>query len=64
MASRPVVRIPGASSGIRAVTVPPLPDAGQWTAFEAARQSMLPNFGQTHAATRYREAARPGSPKP
>jgi short-subunit dehydrogenase len=39
------------------VTIPPLPDAGQWTAFEAARQAMLPNFMQTHAAERYRAAA-------
>jgi short-subunit dehydrogenase len=39
------------------VTIPPLPDAGQWAAFEAARQAMLPNFRQTHAAARYRAAA-------
>jgi short-subunit dehydrogenase len=38
------------------VTIPPLPDAGQWTAFEAARQVMLPNFKQVHAAERYRNA--------
>jgi short-subunit dehydrogenase len=37
-----------------AVTIPPLPDAGQWEAFSAARQAMLPNFGQEHAAARYR----------
>ena len=36
------------------VTVPPLPDAAQWDAFQAARQAMLPNVGQTHAAERYR----------
>jgi short-subunit dehydrogenase len=39
------------------VTIPPLPDASQWTAFEAARQAMLPNFMQAHAAERYRAAA-------
>jgi len=39
------------------VTIPPLPDAGQWTAFEAARKAMLPNFNQAHAADRYRNAA-------
>jgi len=39
------------------VTIPPLPDAGQWTAFESARQAMLPNFRQTHAAARYRSAS-------
>lgn len=36
------------------VTIPPLPDAGQWAAYEAARQAMLPNFMQAHAAARYR----------
>lgn len=36
------------------VTVPPLPDATQWDAFQAARQAMLPNVAQTHAAERYR----------
>jgi len=38
------------------VTIPPLPDAAQWAAFEAARQAMLPNFAQEHAAARYRAA--------
>lgn len=38
------------------VTIPPLPEAEQWLAFEAARQAMLPNFRQSHAATRYRAA--------
>jgi short-subunit dehydrogenase len=39
------------------VTIPPLPDAGQWAAFEAARQAMLPNLSQVHAGARYRAAA-------
>jgi uncharacterized protein len=39
------------------VTIPPLPDAGQWIALEAARQAMLPNFTQVHAADRYRFAS-------
>ncbi len=39
------------------ITIPPLPDAGQWTAFDDARQAMLPNFRQVHAAARYRGAA-------
>src|SRR6202012_5173811 len=39
------------------VTIPPLPDDGQWAAFDAARQAMLPNFLQAHAAERYRTAA-------
>lgn len=38
------------------VTIPPLPDTGQWTDFEAARRVMLPNFKQMHAAERYRNA--------
>lgn len=39
------------------VTIPPLPDLAQWNALEAARQAMLPNFMQAHAAERYRSAA-------
>jgi uncharacterized protein len=38
------------------VTIPPLPDAGQWEAYQAARQAMLPNITQEHAAERYRSA--------
>ncbi len=37
-----------------AVTIPPLPDAGQWERFNAARQAMLPNFANERAAERYR----------
>jgi short-subunit dehydrogenase len=36
------------------VTIPPLPDFGQWEAFAAARQAMAPNFRQEHPAARYR----------
>jgi len=36
------------------ITSPPLPDDAQWDADEAARQAMLPNFMQKHAAERYR----------
>jgi uncharacterized protein len=36
-----------------AITIPSLPDIGQWEAFAAARQAMLPNFRQVHAAARY-----------
>ena len=39
------------------VTIPTLPDANQWGAFEAARKAMIPNFLQTHAATRYQRAS-------
>jgi short-subunit dehydrogenase len=36
-----------------AVTIPSLPDARQWDAFSGARQAMLPNLAQPHAAARY-----------
>ncbi len=39
------------------VTIPPLPDAGQWDAFEAGRKTMLANFGNAHPAERYRPVA-------
>lgn len=35
------------------ITIPPLPDAGQWEAFQAARIAMLPNLRQPHPAARY-----------
>ncbi len=35
------------------ITIPPLPDDGQWTTYNASRQAMLPNFAQVHAAARY-----------
>jgi len=38
------------------VTIPPLPDANQWSTFDGARLAMFPNFMQTHAAARYRSA--------
>jgi short-subunit dehydrogenase len=40
-----------------AITIPSLPDVTQWETFNAARQAMLPNFGNEHAAVRYRKAA-------
>ncbi len=39
------------------ITIPPLPDANQWSTFVGARLAMLPNFGQRHAAARYRLAS-------
>ncbi len=44
-----------------AVTIPPLPDAEQWERFNAARQAMLPNFANAHAAARYRPAVHGGA---
>ncbi|MGR6807549.1 SDR family NAD(P)-dependent oxidoreductase [Sphaerotilus natans] len=39
-----------------AVTIPPLADAGHWAALEAARQALLADLHQAHAADRYRGA--------
>ncbi|MFC7380512.1 SDR family NAD(P)-dependent oxidoreductase [Brevundimonas sp. GCM10030266] len=39
------------------VTIPPLHDAAQWDAFQGARQAMLPGFGTTVPAKRYRDPA-------
>lgn len=39
------------------VTIPPLPEAGQWDAFEGARIGMLANFGNALPAERYRTGA-------
>jgi uncharacterized protein len=38
------------------VTIPPLPDAGQWDTLQAARLAMIPNVRQTQAAARYKDA--------
>ncbi|HVJ33623.1 MAG TPA: SDR family oxidoreductase [Terriglobia bacterium] len=35
------------------VTLPALPDAGQWDSFVKARQAMVPNLSRSHAAARY-----------
>lgn len=39
-----------------AVSIPPLPDVAQWETYQTARQAMLPNTRQEHAAERYRTA--------
>lgn len=36
------------------VTIPPLPDAAQWDAYDRARTAMIPNLGQVQPAERYR----------
>jgi short-subunit dehydrogenase len=36
------------------VTIPPLPDAAQWEAYEAGRRAMIPGFVQSNPAARYR----------
>jgi short-subunit dehydrogenase len=38
------------------VTIPPLPEARQWDAYDAASRAMLPTILQAHAAARYRVA--------
>lgn len=35
------------------VTIPALPDAGQWQSYEAARQALLPNLSRAEPASRY-----------
>lgn len=35
------------------VTIPALPDAGQWEAYEAARQALSPNLSRSEPAARY-----------
>lgn len=39
------------------VTIPPLFDAARWDALEAARQGLLSDIRQAHAAARYQKAA-------
>jgi uncharacterized protein len=39
------------------VTIPSLPEAADWEAYEAARQKMLPNLSRSAAAARYRSKA-------
>lgn len=39
------------------VTIPPLHDAARWGALEAARQGLLSELRQTHAAARYQTAS-------
>jgi short-subunit dehydrogenase len=39
------------------VTIPSLPDAADWKAFETARQALGPNLSRDHAAARYQVAA-------
>jgi short-subunit dehydrogenase len=39
------------------VTLPSLPDVDQWNDFDKARQVMISNVGQVHAAERYRKTA-------
>ena len=35
------------------LTIPALPDAGQWQTYEAARRALLPNLSRTEPAARY-----------
>jgi len=40
------------------ITIPSLPDAADWNAYEAARQKLMPNLSHSTPASRYRVAAR------
>jgi len=42
-----------------AVTIPSLPDAGDWDAFTAMRRGLAPGLSRQHAAARYVRAASP-----
>ena len=37
------------------MSIPPLPDEGQWKALNEARQAMGPNLSKRDVAARYRE---------
>jgi short-subunit dehydrogenase len=39
------------------VTIPALPDAADWQAYEAARQKLMPNLSRSNPAARYRTGA-------
>jgi len=39
------------------VTLPSLPDAADWDAYEAARQKLMPNLSRSTPAARYRQSA-------
>ena len=41
-----------------AVTIPPLPDAGDWKRFVEARGALGPNLSHNHAAPRFRAGQR------
>jgi uncharacterized protein len=71
-AGRPVEHLPGeivmstgdmvdaALAGLDSgelVTIPSLPDAADWQAYEAARQKLLPNLSRKTPAARYRASA-------
>ncbi len=39
------------------ITIPSLPDIGDWDKFEAARKHLVPNLSHNHAASRYKGAS-------
>jgi uncharacterized protein len=39
------------------VTIPSLPDFGDWDAYDAARQKLIPNLSRSSPAVRYQRAA-------
>ena len=39
------------------ITIPSLPDAGDWERFNSARKAMQPNLSRNRAADRYRNGA-------
>jgi short-subunit dehydrogenase len=43
------------------VTIPSLPDAGDWTSLESARKALAPNLSKAAPAARYTEGAALGA---
>jgi len=43
------------------VTIPSLPDIGDWEAFDAARLTLAPGLSRDHAAQRYKSSALAGN---
>ena len=43
------------------ITIPSLPDVGDWDAYDAARQRLLPNLSRDTPAVRYRQSLQTGS---
>jgi len=58
MAGFGILFVCGLLSADELVTIPGLHDGDEWTRFEAARRSMLPQFGTSVPAPRYRNQAR------
>jgi enoyl-CoA hydratase len=52
-----IVAVHGGLDQGELITIPPLPNAADWEAFDAARQNLVPNLSLATPAARYRLAA-------